>query len=134
MKPCTVRRGLSKDGKLLFFAADVANSNEVQRRLDKSWSSYITVNTGLIDHFGDEIYVGDIVSKVKDPNGNTYIVRAFLDDDGEPEPYFFVDGVYYEDDDEEQLAPLYKRIKFNHRNAARYIIQDNIYHVWEREE
>ena len=138
-KPLSIQRGLSFNGKLMYVPREImlmSCNSEERRKLCRLFDerSDITFNTGLFDFYGEEIYTGDFVSRENDVFANEYIVRNYIDDDGEPEPYFFIDRIYYDDDDIDRCDPHYERIKFNRVNAARYIVQHNIYHTFEMEE
>ena len=131
MKPCTVHRGLSKDGELLFFCPDVPeleqHTKQAMAMIDES--KPITFSTGLVDRLGQPIYTGDYL--VRASNGLKYIVQKKKHIDDNCERPFFITCFYIEDDGSEHV--IEHRI-LDDDNAKLYIVVDNIYHTFEREE
>ena len=122
-KPYTLARGLDWTNNKVF----VGTLKGVNRIIDRHGLLHavntITFNTGITDHRGNEIFVGDILLKASGKDEREYMVLADPDD----EEYFFMTLLTY-GSIEDNPEPQFEQHELTRRRARFYEVVTNIYH------
>ena len=130
-KPYTLARGIDLTNNKVFVGTLKGMRSIIDRYglLHAVNENTITFNTGITDHCGKEIFVGDILVKASGKDEREYMVLADPDD----EEYFFMTLQTW-GSIEDNPEPQFEQHELTRRRARFYEIATNIYHKFPEED